>query len=180
MKELFTEYLPLFTAICRRYAENDSDAKDLVQEGFIKIFSSIHAFEWKGQGSFSGWMKRIIINNAIDYCKKRQKHAFYSIEELGQHIERDEEPDEEEFFQLTSKTLAEMGFIQQDLIPILQQVPEPFRTVFNLYVIEGKKHKEIADILNIPEKTSTTRLVRARKIVKQELEKKFSGHLVTK
>lgn len=177
MKAVFSAYTPQFAAICRRYAQNNNDAKDLLQEGFIKIFSSVQKFEWKGSGSFSGWMKRIMVNNAIDYCNKRSSVYVSSISDIDVEIESEDDDPETEVFQLTSTTLADLGFTENDLIEIMQLLPEPFRIVFNLFVIEGKRHKEIAQRLGIEEKTSTTRLARARKMVRVELEKKYSKHL---
>lgn len=181
-KLLFEKYAPMLRGICLRYVNNPQEAKDIVQEGFLKVFSNISQF--KGQGSFEGWLKRIFINTAITHFNKNKKHYYHSdITEIkettinggdeGTESSSDKEIDlkdvDEESIDLNMIKNAE--FSQEELLEALKVVPEMFRIVFNLYAIENYQHKEIAEALKIDENTSRTRLLRAKKYIQRELYK---------
>jgi RNA polymerase sigma-70 factor (ECF subfamily) len=155
-KYLFDKYAGLFFAISIRYADNYDDAQDILQEGFIKIFLNIDKFS--GKGSFEGWMKRIIINNAINHYHKEIKHRYHDDISESFNIESDD------------KFYNEKDFTYDELIKIINDLPAGYRTIFNLYAIEGYKHKEIAKMLDISESTSKSQYHRAKKILQIKLE----------
>ncbi|MEM6630943.1 MAG: sigma-70 family RNA polymerase sigma factor [Bacteroidota bacterium] len=147
--ELFTRMSPMLMGICMRYAQNLPEAEDILQEGFIKIFQKIKKYNF--QGSWEGWVRRIMINTAIDYLRKQKAYRYQlSIEEgAGNHIEA------QEIDQL------ELEYLYQ----VIQELPPGYRLVFNLYAIEGYSHKEIAQQLGISESTSRSQYTRARAIL---------------
>lgn len=158
-------------AICRRYITNFAEAKDVMHEGFIKILSKIR--QYKGNGSFEGWMKRIMINTSITYYHKNKKH-FAHIDDIDDNaIPGVDENVEDSFTEIDKSDIREedvnidmikdANFTSDELIEALDKIPAPYSVVFNLHCVEGLKHKEIAKLLKIDEKTSRTRLLRARK-----------------
>ncbi len=138
--------------LCLKYSRNKQEAEDNLQDAFITIFDKIDQFKFKG--SFEGWMKRIVINTALQTY--RQKNVLNLVEnDLPDEV--DVEVDEEE--------------ISLDyLLKIIQELPERYRMVFNLYVLDGYSHKEISDLLGIAEGTSKSNLSRARLILKEKIE----------
>lgn len=178
-KLLYERYASRMKGLCLRYV-NDPDAlKDIVQEGFIKVFSNIK--QYSGRGSFEGWMKRIFINTAITYLRKNSmKDKYFNIEDFDesylyeknqQNADRGYDFDERTITpdQNSAELLLFAEFTEQDLLRTLNKLPEKYRIVFNLYCIENVKHEEIAEILNIDVATSRTRLLRARNIIQKEL-----------
>ncbi|NQW41833.1 MAG: RNA polymerase sigma factor [Bacteroidetes bacterium] len=158
-KKLFEILAPKMYAICVRYAKDSDDAKDLIQDGFIRLFKNIDKFE--NRGSFEGWAKRIFINTCIEYYRKQQK------EQLKVEIENTPE------FSIDSNALSLLK--AADLMLIIQKLPMGYRTVFNLFAIEGYSHEEIAAQLGISINTSKSQLFKARQhlqeiILKQELQ----------
>ncbi len=158
-KELFDILSPKMYAICLRYARNSDEAKDILQEGFIKMFKYLGQFE--GKGSFEGWVKRIFINTSIEFYRKSQKEATTNSLDIAEN-----QPFE-------SNILSNLKV--DDLMKIIQKLPTGYRTVFNLFVIEGYGHEEIARMLNVTENTSKSQLFKARQhlqaiILKQNLK----------
>ena len=151
---LYDKYSPKMYALCLRYASNTADAQDILQDGFIKIFVNISRF--KGTGSFEGWIRRIMVNTAIEHFRK--KNTLYVIDEKTEN----QLPDEHlNFFnQLEAKELLE----------IIKTMPIGYRTVFNLYAVEGYTHKEIAQMMNINEGTSKSQLARAKSWLKEKIK----------
>lgn len=147
-------------AICLRYTGNADDAKDVLQEGFIKIFEKIKQF--KGSGSFEGWMKRIMINSSLE--KYRSKYHLHTVSVEDNSIF--EKPD--------SNTIIE-DISANDLMNLVQELTPQYRLVFNMYAIEGYSHKEISDALGISEGTSKSNLSRARNILQEKIKKYFSA-----
>ena len=139
--------------VCMRYADDDDEAKDILQNGFIKVFKSVE--NYKGDGSFEGWVKRIVINTAIDnYRRKKVKPVVVDSEltdRLGSNMEEEVE-DDSIYQQIPIKAVLDAV---QDLSPA-------YRTVFNLYVLEGYNHNEIAEMLTISVGTSKSNLSKAR------------------
>jgi RNA polymerase sigma-70 factor (ECF subfamily) len=148
-------YAPLMLSICKRYLKNNTDAEDVLLKGMFKIFSNIGQF--KGNGSFEGWMKRIVINEALMHLRK-QKNFNVEVEISNVQIPNQIEIDEQ--------------LILEDLLRILDYLPTGYRTVFNLYVIEGYKHREIAEKLGISINTSKSQLILAKKRLRELLKKK--------
>ncbi len=156
-KILYDKYAALMFAICVRYVFERSEAEDILQEGFVKIFSYIKKFE--GRGSFEGWMKRIMVNTAITHYHKNSKHNKYHYDIIDV---------QETSFE--KKNYKESDYTLDELNKIIQSLPEGYRIVFSLYAIEGYKHKEIAKLLKIDINTSKSQYSRAKKMIRKKLE----------
>lgn len=150
--QLFSDKL---FAVCLKYSRNYEDAEDTLQDSFITIFSKIK--QYKNTGSFEGWLKRITINTALQ--KYREITPIALVKEISDEEETDEIDLENPVF---SATL---------LLEFIQKLPDRYRLVFNLYVLDNYSHKEIATLLKISEGTSKSNLSRARKILKEKLKK---------
>ncbi len=158
-------------AVCMRYTKNTDQAKDILQDGFIKVFRSMEKFN--RVGSFEGWIRRIIVNTAIDHFR-RSKNSYLllgeerSIEDFGDMDEEDTlaEEDQEEGWDVKPA----------DVINAMQKLTPAYRTVFNLYVFEELTHKEIADLLGINIGTSKSNLAKAKHNLKKLLKKEHKLH----
>ncbi|MCX6298726.1 MAG: sigma-70 family RNA polymerase sigma factor [Bacteroidetes bacterium] len=150
---LFEKHAPKMMGVCLRYANDTMEAEDIMQEGFIKVFQYLHQFKF--EGSFEGWLRRIIVNTAIRHLEKKKIH-FKDIDENGS-----EAP------QLAPYAYAHLG--QEDLLKLISQLPDGYRMVFNLNVIEGYSHDEIAEMLKIQPGTSRSQLVKARKMLQEQI-----------
>lgn len=167
-QELYMRFSPKMRGVCIRYTSNIEEAKDILQDGFIKVFSNIHLYA--GTGSLEGWIRRVIVNTALSHYKKQKKHVHHHIEELREQDLMDEtENDANQDENIEAIAFAKLS--QEELIASLNTLPEPFRVVFNLYYMEEYSHKEIGELLSIDEKTSRTRLFRGRKSLQKHLEK---------
>ena len=153
--ELYERYAPKMYGVCLRYAANNEEAEDILQEGFIKVFKKIGSF--RSEGSFEGWIRRIFVNTAIEQFRKKT---------YLQPITEQEESTIEGKYLSVLDSLAE-----KDIIELVQQLSPGYRTVFNMYVVEGYTHKQIAEAMGISEGTSKSQLSRA-KLILQELVKK--------
>jgi RNA polymerase sigma-70 factor (ECF subfamily) len=152
---LYNTYARKMMGVCLRYAANRDEAQDILQDGFIKVFEKLGTFQ--GQGSFEGWIRRIIVNTALDqYRKNKQRGPETDIDEIGWSIDSGSD---------TAATIH-----AGELLKILQKIPAGYRVVFNLFVIEGYSHKEIAEQLGVTENTSKTQFMRARAYLKNILE----------
>jgi RNA polymerase sigma factor (sigma-70 family) len=145
--QLYNLLMPKMFAVCLRYSKNREEAEELLQEGFIKVYEYIH--QYKFNGPFEGWARKIMVNCALQrYRSKRQMHAIVSID-----INLAEQPGNEEI-------ISRLG--TKELLKMVQQLSPAYRTIFNLYVLEGMKHREIAERLGISEGTSKSNLFNAR------------------
>jgi RNA polymerase sigma-70 factor (ECF subfamily) len=160
---LYEMYYGKMLSVCLRYAKDREEAKDILQEGYIKVFSSIHNF--KGDGSLEGWVRRIMVNTAINHYHKVKKVNFNSIEDDFN------EPSEQGVFD--QEIIQQLNY--EDLLILVRALPPAYRTVFNLYVIEGYNHKEIAELLNINEGTSKSNLAKARAKLQKQLNHWLEG-----
>ncbi|MCA1764218.1 MAG: sigma-70 family RNA polymerase sigma factor [Flavobacteriales bacterium] len=155
-------------AICRRYTKNTDQAKDILQDGFIKVFKNIEKFNF--EGSFEGWVRRIVVNTAIDFTRKA-KNDYLLMNENQSIDDFDEDLLEEEDDEPYDNPLK-VG----DVIEGMNKLSNAYRTVFNLYVFDNYTHQEIADALDISVGTSKSNLAKARanlkKILTKELEKR--------
>lgn len=140
-------------AVCLRYAQDEQEAQDVLQVGFLKVFTQCQAY--KGSGSLEGWIKRIIINTALEFHRKNK--ARY-LNELAGETEN-----------VVSTTTAEHALYYKELLSLVQTLPIGYRTVFNLAIIEGYSHKEIAEMLSISEGNSKSQLSRARLWLREKL-----------
>lgn len=156
--QLFDMYAPVMLGVCMRYCKNRIDAEDVMQDGFIKVFGQIHKFRF--EGSFEGWMKRIMINAAIDNYQANLKRAFVEDLENSASEPFDQDDDLPEDVSIPHSKLMEM----------IQELPDGYRMVFNLYAIENFNHKEIGALLGVTENTSKTQLMKARRLLKKKIE----------
>lgn len=156
---LYEKYGGKMFATCLRYASDYHSAEDVLQEGFIKVYSNIE--KYRNEGSFEGWMRRIFVNTAIELIRKNT--AFYELSETDTSNGEWHTPLENGFD----------GLAAQDLMDIIQSLSVGYRTIFNLYAIEGYTHKEIAELLNINEGTSKSQLARARYLLQKRLEEQY-------
>ena len=156
-KMLYDKYAPILLGIAMRYAGSKEEAEDIIQDAFIKIFKYIKTFEQRG--SFEGWLRKIVINTAIGTYRKERKHKFQND---FQDINETE---------ILDNDLNDPDFTMDEILKAVQSLPKGYRTVFNLYAIEGYKHKEIAKILGIDESTSKSQYHRARKLLQKKLTK---------
>jgi len=156
--ELYKKCASSMLALCFRYARNRDEAEDLLQEGFLKVFQKIKSF--RREGSFEGWMKRIMINNALNEIKKNRRIPFLDDIELINETQIVDQAEPEGMEPIPADILLQM----------IQSLPYGYRVVFSLYVMEDYSHKEIADELNISENTSKTQLLKARRVLKNKLK----------
>lgn len=154
-KQLYDHYAPLFMSICLRYLKNREDAEDVLVHSFYKIFANIQ--KYSGKGSFEGWMKKLLVNECLMFLRKR--HNFNLSIDSAHYIAADE-------------ISAQDKLQYEDLIICLDLLPPGYRTVFNLYVIEGFKHREIAEQLGISINTSKSQLILAKQRMKSIIKKK--------
>lgn len=152
---LYRRYAAKLYAVCLQYSGNDEEARDILQEGFIKIFENL--VHYKYEGSFDGWVRRIVVNTALE--KYRSKHNLYRVDDIDQIPEQNAEPDNEDY----------AGLGARDLMEIIRELPPRYRIVFNLFAIEGYSHKEISDMMSISEGTSKSNLSRARVILQRRV-----------
>lgn len=153
---LFEKYSRILLGVCNRYAQCIEEAEDIMQEGFVKIFLNVK--EFKGEGSLLAWMRKIMINTAITHYHRMLKHRYHDdLDQVQETRFEDREYDEAEF------TLEE-------LFGVIHQMPDGYRVVFNLYAVEGYKHREIAEMLGIDENTSKSQFSRARRWLQVRLE----------
>lgn len=154
-KAFFERFKGKMFALCLRYASTREDAEDILQEGFVRVFRDLH--QYSGVGNFEGWLRKVFVNTALQHLQKQRRGPM--IVELGAY---DVATDDAPFFgeELPARNLTK----------VLQQLPTGFRTVFNLYVLEGYSHPEIAEILNISVGTSKSQLLRAKAHFRSLLE----------
>jgi len=155
--QLYKLMAPKLFAVCLKYSRNRADAEDNLQDGFLLIFNKIGQFQFKG--SFEGWAKRVMVNSVL---QKYRTEGIFEIVSENMPEEADVEIETEDI---------SMDF----LMGIIQQLPDRYRMVFNLYVIDGYSHKEIAEMLNITDGTSKSNLARARMILKEKIEAHQQG-----
>ncbi len=157
-KELYELYANRLYAICLRYSNNRDTAQDLLHDGFIKILHSFDKFTWRGEGSLRAWMERIMVNEALQYLRK--------TDIINNAANLDDSPE----------LYAEPSTSDIDIIPetvlmqFINELPAGYRTVFNLYTFEDKSHKEIAELLEINEKSSASQLFRAKNTLAKKVK----------
>jgi RNA polymerase sigma factor (sigma-70 family) len=158
-KELYDTYSNKMFAVCLRYSGDYDQAKDFLQEGFIKVFQHLHTF--KGDGSFEGWIRKIMVNVCLESFRKLEyKFPHVNIAEAGSR-------------QSVQTELRK--FDVQFVLKKIQRLAPGYRAVFNLHIIEGYPHQEIAEMLGISESTSKSQLSRARKLLQEQLAEEYYG-----
>jgi RNA polymerase sigma-70 factor (ECF subfamily) len=151
---LFDKYAGSLLSICRRYARDPADAEDILQEAFIKIFANIGQYRFAG--SFEGWIKKITVNYCLKYLQKK-RIEFKDSTETEAKQNKSIEPE----------ILSSLS--EEELIKMISNLPDGYRLVFNLYVIEGYDHNEIAGMLNIKATTSRSQLIKARRLLQKQI-----------
>lgn len=154
-KQLYESYKSPMFKVCLRYTSNSHEAEDLLQEGFIKVFRSLHT--WEPSGSFLAWMKTIMIHTALEQNRKLSQKAIHQEVDTAHDLKNEED--------VISKISGE------ELLHLIQGLPDGFRTVFNLYAVEGYAHSEIGQMLGISEGTSKSQYSRAKAILRSQCEK---------
>jgi RNA polymerase sigma-70 factor (ECF subfamily) len=154
-KKLFDRYSRVMMGLCLRYASSTEEAQDLAQDGWIKVFERLQSFRF--EGSLEGWIKRIMVNTSLDHLRKN-KHIIESLDE-GAENHSNLQTEAEAFGRMSAK----------ELMAIVQQLPAGYRSVFNLYAIEGYSHKEIGQMLGIAESTSKSQYIRAKACLQKML-----------
>ncbi|MES2774451.1 MAG: RNA polymerase sigma factor [Bacteroidota bacterium] len=153
-KHLYNEYADVMLGVCYRYTKSLADAEDVLQEGFIKVFTNLH--QYKQQGDLGAWIRRIMVHCSIDYLKKHSRYRNeLTFEQLPLHPVSDENP------AVTVDT--------KDLVELIRELPAGYQTVFNLVAIEGYNHIETGQILGISEQTSRSQYSRARSALVKQL-----------
>lgn len=155
-RELYNRYSPKMLAVCYRFAHSREDAEDMLQEGFIKIFGQIHTFQFKG--AFEGWIRRIVVHTCINVLKRNKK--FNDALDIEQAMEAQ------------SKDNIPSILQAKQVVECIRVLPTGYRTVLNLYAIEGFSHKEIGEMLDIGESTSRSQYTRAKAMLEQMLIKR--------
>lgn len=155
-KQLYERYAGQLMAICVRYTGDREVAQDVLHDGFLQIFRSFGQFTYRGEGSLRAWLARIMVNEALGYLRKR---ASVCQEVMLENLPDVADAEEEDFERIP----------QSVLMQFIQELPDGYRTVFNLYVFEEKSHKEIAAMLGITEHTSSSQLYRAKTLLMKKI-----------
>jgi RNA polymerase sigma-70 factor (ECF subfamily) len=157
---LYKQYASKMLVVCARYAKDNFEAEDMLQVGFVKIFEKIK--DYKGEGSFEGWVRRIMVNTSIEFYRKNAR--MFPVVDLDH---APESPVQE-------NQMARLNM--NDLLSLIRNLSPGYRLIFNMYAIEGFSHKEIAQELGISEGTSKSQLARARAILQENIKKMESNH----
>jgi RNA polymerase sigma-70 factor (ECF subfamily) len=157
-KAVYELFAPRMMSLCLRYAKNREEAEEVLQDGFIRTFRNIHQF--RNSGSFGGWLRKIIINSALQKYRGRY-HGFPVI------------PLSDDLYLLPTEPATQDKLSEKELIRLIQLLPPAYRMVFNLYVFDGLKHREISEILGISEGTSKSNLYDARALLKRQLAREI-------
>lgn len=154
-RALFDKFAPKMLAVCQRYLRNNQEAEDVLQDGFVKVFQKI--VDFKMEGSLEGWIRRIVVNTALDTIRKNKKLLDdIQVEEVQYKVS------------FTDHQFDGMDLAQ--LMKLIDEMPDGYRIVFNMFAIEGYSHKEIADTLGVTENTSKSQYSRARAFLRTQLE----------
>jgi RNA polymerase sigma factor (sigma-70 family) len=159
-KRLYDQYSKIMFGLCLRYSNSYDDAKDILQDGFIKVFTKISQFN--SLGSFEGWMKRIFVNSALEFYRINKNHMNQSDVEFANNKPHND---------FTVEKIS-----QKEILSMLNKMPTGYRTVLNLFIIEGYSHAEIAEMMGISEGTSKSQLSRARVILQNEILKQQNAN----
>ena len=153
--ELYQRFAPRMYGVCLRYAANAAEAEDILQEGFVKVFRKLESY--RGEGSFEGWVRRVFVNTAIEHFRRKT------------HLQPITEKEEDTYEGNYLTALDHMA--EKDIVQLVQQLSPGYRTVFNMYVVEGYSHRQISEILGITEGTSKSQLSRAKQILQDLVQK---------
>ena len=157
MRQLYQIYVEELSSVCYRYVPDDNDAKDVLQNSFVKIFTSLRTFEYRDESSFRGWMIKIVVNEALRFLRERKKLLFTELHEADIQQSADEEP-------------ASDSISADELHQLISELPDGYRTVINLYSFEGCSHQKIAELLGITVSTSGSQLYYAKRLLSRKIK----------
>ena len=157
MSQLYQMYVGVLSSVCYRYVPNEDDARDVLQNSFVKIFTSLPSFEYRSEPQFRGWMIRVLVNEALQFLRERKKLQFTELRETDVQHAADEEPDPE-------------CITADQLHQLISELPDGYRTVVNLYVFEDYSHRQIAELLGITESTSASQLYYAKRLLAKKIK----------
>lgn len=163
-RALYERFAGMLFALCRRYAGSREEAEDLLHDNFLRVFSVIDRFDYRGEGSLEAWLRRVFVNGCLRWLEQQKKTAELSESERQESEEElaDEEPPPE--------------VPKEVILQLMGQLAPGYRAVLNLYLVEGWSHKEIAERLHIKESTSASQFLRARKILKEKIVEYLNTH----
>ena len=164
MKELYDEWSGYLFALCLRYIPDRETASDILQDSFVKIFTNTGSFSYKGPGSLKAWISRVTVNEALQYLRKRKSGEMVEYKDNLPDVSEDE-PEDNDIGAIPAGELQKM----------IEELPEGYRTIFNLFVFEEMSHKEIAAALGISESTSASQYHRARKLLAKKIKEYGKG-----
>lgn len=154
-RKLFEKYAPKMMGVCLRYTKDAEQAEDVMQDGFVKVFTKLD--KYSGEGSLEGWVRRIMVNTALDHIRRNTKfNANVSMDDVEYKVESDSD--------------ALGSLMEEDLLKLIQEMPDGYRTVFNMFAIEGYSHKEIGEQLGVSENTSKSQYSRAKAYLRMKVE----------
>ena len=154
---IYRKHVRYLSALCSRYITEDEDIRDVLQESFIKIFTSLDRFRYRGEGSLKAWMAKITLNETLKFVRNNSRLPIDSIDDKDMNIADGDSMETED--------------IPTDVLhQLIRELPDGYRTVFNLYVIDDKSHKEIAQLLGIKENTSASQLHKAKSMLAQKIK----------
>lgn len=159
MKRIYDCYSRYLAATCSRYLPGESDLRDVLQDSFVKIFSSLDKFEFRGEGSLKAWMRQVSVNEALKLIRRRKRNDTVEYKWDLPDTQEEEDDPEPDVAEVPPSVIQKM----------IQALPEGYRTVLNLYAFEEKSHKEIAGLLGISESTSASQLHRARALLARQI-----------
>ena len=160
MRLFYERYSAYLTALCGRYVPDRDEAKDILQESFIKAFDNIRRFEYRGEGSLKAWIGKIVVNNALKFLRKERRLGLGQKVELTERFADVPEENDEGMPSIPASELQRM----------ITELPDGYRTVFNLYVFEKHSHREIATMLGIKEDSSASQLFRAKAMLARRIK----------
>ncbi len=153
-KELYERFAGSMLSLCLRYTGNREEAEDVLQDGFIQVFTVIGRFAYRGEGSLTAWMRRVFTNHTLSYLEKERRVRFDDVERLPDTADDGTPPP---------------GISAEEIVRLIGGLPSGYRTVLNLYLLEGWSHKEIAERLGIGESTSASQYLRGKKLLRQRI-----------
>jgi RNA polymerase sigma-70 factor (ECF subfamily) len=159
-KKLYEQYAPAMLGVCARYANAKDEARDIMQEGFIKVYTKIDSYS--GSGSFEGWMRKVFITTALEYLR--------DVKMFNLHVDLDYSTEIADNVAVSTIEILSA----EEILQLINELPVGFKTVFNLYAIEGYSHAEIARMLHIREGTSRSQFVRARQLLQIKIQNMYS------
>lgn len=164
-RDIYDAYAGYLTGVCARYVSDNDDLRDVIQDSFLKIFSSLSSFSFRGPGSLRAWLSKIVVNQSLSFLNNKGKLNFVPLDDIEWDIADND---------------IDIGNIPDDvLMQLIRDLPTGYRTVFNLYVYEGKSHKEIASILNIKENSSASQFHRAKAILAARIKEYIKNETAT-